>query len=50
MSVLADFFLSTDADAPSYDGSNSLPVEDRVEGASLGVLELSTLWAIVEGR
>jgi hypothetical protein len=43
-------YVSTDADAPFYDTTQSLSDSDRAEGASLTTLELSTLWAILEGR
>ena len=50
MSVLADLYVSTDTDAPSYDTTQSLPDSDRAQGKSLTPLELSTLWAILQGR
>ncbi len=48
MSLLADFFLSSDIDAVKYDTAPS-EFQDRVQHKGLTPLELSTLWCIMRG-
>ena len=50
MGLIADFYIATEADAPSYDASQSLPAVDRAEYTGITPLELSTLLAICQGR
>ena len=50
MGLLADLYISTDNEAPLYDATQSLPDSDRIESKSFTTLELSTLWAILQGR
>lgn len=50
MGLLADLYISTDNEAPLYDTSESFPEADRVESKSFTTLELSILWAILQGR
>jgi hypothetical protein len=50
MGLLADFYVSTDDDAVSYDDSPSLPDSDRAQHTGITHLELSTLWAILQER
>ncbi|MGV3616541.1 MAG: hypothetical protein ACO1SV_14530 [Fimbriimonas sp.] len=50
MGALADFFVSADDQASSYDGQKAWPAGDVVNAKSITHLELSTLWAILDGR
>ena len=50
MGVLADFYVSTEAEAPLYDERQELPETDVASYNMVTPLELSMLWAILQGR
>jgi len=49
MSLLADLFVSSDQEAVKYD-SNPEYFKTRAQFTSITFLELSMLWAIIEGK
>src|SRR6185503_18948804 len=50
MALLADFYVSTDANALTYDLEQTVPDIDRAQHTSITPLELSTLLAIMQGQ
>jgi hypothetical protein len=50
MSVLADFYLASKADAAAYDDAQKCAEEDRVQSNRITLLELSMLAAILDGK
>jgi hypothetical protein len=49
MGVLADIYVASTEEAVSYDDPSSAENFERVQYKSLTALELSTLWAIIQG-
>jgi hypothetical protein len=50
MGILSDFFVATADEARRYDDGKGFPGDARIQSGGLTVLELSTLWAALEGR
>jgi hypothetical protein len=49
MSLLSDFFISSDTDVPSYDGDPSFPEHDRVQLNHITPLEAAGLLEALRG-
>ncbi len=50
MGILADFYVSSDADAARYDEGQNLPDSELAEYKNITPLEISMLWSILKGQ
>jgi len=50
MGVLAEYYLSTDEEAVSYDAEPDVPESERAQYKGIITLELSRLWSVLLGR